>query len=57
MDSRVRYTSFVTRHAEKLGWSWSYWQFDKDFVVYDMANDKWVEPIRDALVPPEGAGI
>ncbi len=52
MDSRVRYLSFVTRHAEKLGWSWAYWQFDSDFILYDIPEDKWIEPLRDALVPP-----
>jgi len=51
MDSRVRYTSFVARTAEKLGWAWTYWQFDSDFIVWDMAKDSWVEPIRKALVP------
>ena len=52
MDSRVRYLSFVTRQAEKLGWSWAYWQFDSDFILYDIPEDKWIEPLRDALVPP-----
>ena len=52
MDSRVRYISFVTRHAEKLGWSWAYWQFDSDFILYNIPEDKWIEPLRDALVPP-----
>ncbi len=51
MASRVRWTSFVTRSAEKLGWSWAYWQFDGDFIVYDMKEQKWVEPLRDALIP------
>jgi endoglucanase len=51
MDSRVRYTNFVAREAEKRGWSWGYWQFDSDFVVYDIPNKRWVEPIRDALIP------
>jgi endoglucanase len=51
MDSRARYTAFVCRTAEKLDWSWSYWQFDSDFVVYDIGQDRWVEPIRDALIP------
>jgi len=41
----------VAQQAESLGWSWSYWQFDSDFVVYDMAKDGWVEPIQDALIP------
>jgi endoglucanase len=52
MDSRVRWTSFIARLAESHGWSWAYWQFDSDFVVYDIDAGKWVEPIRDALVPP-----
>jgi endoglucanase len=53
MASRGRWTDFVARQAEKMGWSWSYWQFDSDFIVYDIANEKWVEPIRNALIPPK----
>jgi endoglucanase len=51
MDARVRYTSCVARTAESLGWAWTYWQFDSDFIVYDMKKDDWVEPIYKALVP------
>jgi hypothetical protein len=51
MDSRARYTAAVARTAERLGWSWAYWQFDSDFVVYDIGKDAWVEPLRKALVP------
>jgi endoglucanase len=51
MDSRVRYTSYVARTAESLGWTWTYWQFDADFIAYNMANDDWVGPIHSALVP------
>ena len=51
MDSRVRYTSYVARTAESLGWAWTYWQFDADFIAYNMANDDWVGPIHTALVP------
>jgi endoglucanase len=51
MDSRVRYTNAVTREAERLGWSWGYWQFDSDFIVYDIDHDCWVEPILSALIP------
>lgn len=49
--SRVRWTSFVARQAEALDWSWAYWQFDSDFIVYDIDDDHWIEPIRDALLP------
>ncbi|HET7811105.1 MAG TPA: glycoside hydrolase family 5 protein [Steroidobacteraceae bacterium] len=51
MESRVKYTAAVARAAEKRGWAWAYWQFDSDFIVYDIDEDRWVEPIRDALIP------
>jgi endoglucanase len=56
MESRARYTSSVARAAEKRGWSWAYWQFDSDFVLYDMVRDTWVQPIRDALIPGGRSG-
>jgi endoglucanase len=51
MDSRVRYTSYLARVAESLGWSWTYWQFDSDFIAYDIGKDDWVGPVHSALVP------
>jgi endoglucanase len=51
MESRARYSASVARAAEQRGWSWAYWQFDGDFMLYDIARDAWVEPIRDALIP------
>lgn len=51
MASRVRWTNYVARQAEKNGWSWSYWQFDSDFILFDMKSQTWVEPIKNALVP------
>ncbi|MGA1979798.1 MAG: glycoside hydrolase family 5 protein [Sedimentisphaerales bacterium] len=53
MDSRVRYTAFVARTAEKSGFSWAYWQFDSDFIVYNINREQWVEPIYNALIPPK----
>jgi endoglucanase len=50
MESRVRYLTFVVNTAQKLGWSWAYWQFDSDFILYDIKADKWIEPVRDALI-------
>ena len=55
LDSRVRYTAVVARAAESCGWRWSYWQFDSDFVLYVIPAKQWVEPIRDALIPPSPA--
>lgn len=50
MDSRARYTAFVARTAEKFGFSWAYWQFDSDFIVYDIVKETWVKPILNALM-------
>ncbi len=50
-DSRARYTAAVARAAEKRGWAWAYWQFDSDFILYDINKDAWVLPIRQALIP------
>ncbi len=54
MESRVRYTDAVARTAESFGWSWAYWQFDSDFILWDMKRDTWVEPIVHALIPAGG---
>lgn len=51
MDSRARWTNYIARQAESRGWSWSYWQFDSDFIVYDIDKDKWVMPILKVLIP------
>ncbi|MEG8038891.1 glycoside hydrolase family 5 protein [Sphingomonas sp. LR60] len=49
--ARARYTATVRREAEAHGFPWAYWQFDSDFIVYDIDRDRWVEPIRAALIP------
>ena len=54
MESRVRYLASVARAAEQRGWSWAYWQFDSDFILYDIGHDAWIEPIRNALIPAPG---
>jgi endoglucanase len=51
MDSRVRWTNFIARQAEARNWSWSYWQFDSDFIVYNIDKGEWVKPILNALIP------
>ncbi len=51
LASRIRWTNYIARQAEARKWSWSYWQFDSDFILYDLNKDEWVLPIRDALIP------
>jgi endoglucanase len=56
MDARARWTTAVARAAEARGWSWAYWQFDSDFILYDVKRETWVEPILNALVPESHSG-
>ena len=51
MPSRARWTDYVARQAEERKWSWSYWQFDSDFIVYDLNKDEWVNSLKNALIP------
>ncbi len=55
MDSRARYIGQVARAAEQMGWSWAYWQFDSDFILYDIPHDAWIEPIKEALISKPSA--
>lgn len=55
MPSRVAYTDAVARAAEARGFAWCYWQFDSNFIAWDMKRDGWVPPIHDALIPPAAA--
>ena len=54
IDSRVRWTEFVTRAAEAHGWSWAYWEFISGFGAYDGSADAWREPLLNALIPSAG---
>ena len=55
MDLRVAYTAAVRCEAQRHGFGWAYWQFDSDFIAWDMKTDSWVKPIKDALLPSPGA--
>jgi endoglucanase len=51
LDLRAAYVAAARKDAERHRFGWAYWQFEGDFVVWDMANQRWVEPIRKALLP------
>lgn len=51
MDSRIRWTKFVAREAEARKWSWSYWEFNAGFGIFDMKNQQWKLGLLDALIP------
>jgi endoglucanase len=51
LDLRVAYIDGVRSEAERDGFGWAYWQFEGDFVVWDMPKQQWIEPILKALIP------
>jgi len=51
MKYRTAWTNAIARSAERHGFAWAYWQFDSNFIVYDMKKDEWVRPILKALIP------
>jgi endoglucanase len=50
-ESRARWAGFVAREAERLGFSWAYWEFCSGFGAYDPAAGEWRPALKAALVP------
>jgi len=50
-DSRVRWTEFIAREAERQGFAWSYWEFNAGFGIYDPNAKVWREDLLKALIP------
>jgi endoglucanase len=50
-DSRIRWTDFVAREAERHGFAWAYWEFASGFGVYDPNAGLWREDLLKALIP------
>lgn len=53
MDSRVRWTTYISRYMEELGFSWAYWEFSAGFGIYDPATKTTRQPLVDALLKNE----
>ncbi len=50
MESRVRWTNFLSRYFETLGYSWAYWEWSAGFGVYDPTTDIFREQLVNALL-------
>lgn len=50
MGSRVRWTHFVAREAEKRGIAWCYWEFCAGFGAYDPDKGEWRTELFNALI-------
>lgn len=50
MPSRANWTRQVVQEANRLGFSWAYWEFCSGFGAYDPAAERWREPLQNALL-------
>lgn len=51
MDSRILWTEYVAREAERHGFAWSYWEFASGFGIYDPFEKVWRDELLKALIP------
>ncbi|MGB4006799.1 MAG: cellulase family glycosylhydrolase, partial [Halanaerobiales bacterium] len=51
LESRIRWTNFVAREAEKRNIPWAYWEFNSGFGIYDPVKDQWRDELLQALIP------
>jgi len=49
--SRIRWTEFCAREAERRGFAWSYWEFASGFGIYGKNSKKYDVPLLKALIP------
>ena len=50
MDSRVRWTTFLSRYMELQGFSWAYWEFSAGFGIYNPSTGQLRQELVDALL-------
>lgn len=50
MDSRARWTTFLSRFFDEQGYSWAYWEFSSGFGIYNPATEKYQQPLVNALL-------
>lgn len=48
--SRSKWTTFMARYIESLGWSWAYWEFSAGFGIYNPSKGTWNMYLVDALL-------
>lgn len=51
MDSRVAWTTYIARQAEKRNIHWAYWELAAGFGVYDRVQKEWIQPLLTSLIP------
>ncbi|HUT12239.1 MAG TPA: glycoside hydrolase family 5 protein [Thermoguttaceae bacterium] len=52
IESRARWTRFIADEAVNRNIGFAYWEFCSGFGVYDASKGQWVQPLKEALLPP-----
>lgn len=50
LDSRARWTNYLSRYFEEQGWSWAYWEFSAGFGIYSPETKTYNQKLVDALL-------
>ena len=50
LEDRAHWIGHVRTEAEKAGLAWCHWGWAMRFGVYDDDNERWIDPVRDALL-------
>ncbi len=50
IDSRVKWTTFLSRWFEEEGFSWAYWEFSAGFGIYNRNTQQYLTPLVNALL-------
>jgi len=53
MDSRIRWTKYVSDEAINHGFSFAYWEFSFNMGLYDRETKSWRKPLLDTVIPPK----
>jgi endoglucanase len=53
LESRAKWTTFLSRYLEEMGWSWAYWEFSAGFGIYNPSTKALLQPLVDALLHNE----
>ncbi len=51
--SRKKWTTYMSRYFDSLGWSWAYWEFSAGFGIYNPSKNTWNQYLVDALLHNE----
>ena len=51
--SRKKWTTYLSRYMDSLGWSWAYWEFSAGFGIYNPSKGTYNQFLVDALLHNE----